>query len=97
VGATEGEAAVTEGNPFPAAAARHDGSRQLASYTVDLLDLGPKPESHLDRSLDGPWQRYELVARNLEGDELACVRGTGKADCWYRLAGELRRSMGPTR
>jgi hypothetical protein len=97
VGETEGESAVTGGNGLTDAAACRDASRRLTSYIVDLVDLGPEPDWHLDRRLYGPWQRYELVARNPAGDELARARGTANTECWYRLAGELHRTMSWTR
>jgi len=72
-------------------------SHTLVTYSVELLDHGPEPDWHLDRTLFGPWQRYELIARNPAGNELARARGFGNADCWYRLASELRRAMHWTR
>lgn len=69
----------------------------VVTYSVQLVDHGPEPDWHTDRSLFGPWPRYELIARNPAGDELARARGFGNADCWYRLAGELRRAMHWTR
>ena len=65
----------------------------LALYAVELLDRGPEPDWHMDRRLFAPWQRYELVVRNSTGGEFARVRGSGNADCWYRIAGELRQTM----
>jgi hypothetical protein len=94
VSATEREASVTQSNGPTDAAQRQDASRLAASYHVELVDLGPEPEWHQDRRLYAPWQRYELVARNPEGDELARARGSGGAECWYRIAGELRQTMG---
>lgn len=75
----------------------HRGDRReghaIATYAVELIDHGPEPDWHRDRTLFQLCARYELVARNPAGDELARARGYGNAECWHRLAGELRSAM----
>ena len=66
---------------------------RIATYTVELVDHGPEPAWHRDRTLFAPWARYALIARNIAGDELARARGHGNAECWQRLAGDLRSTM----
>jgi hypothetical protein len=92
VGATGGDDDVNQDNKLNRGTDWREGHR-IATYAVELVDHGPEPDWHLDRTVFARWARYELVARNLAGDELARARGYGNADCWYRLAGELRSAM----
>jgi hypothetical protein len=65
---------------------RATGSRLTpSSWTTTAL----KPDGHRDRSLFAPWARYELVARNIGGDELARARGYGTRSHYDWPAGFL--------
>jgi hypothetical protein len=65
-----------------------DADRALvAQLSVAVYDRGPEPEYHRDRSLFGPWRRYEA---ELEG--YAAVRESGMTawEAVYRLVANHR-------
>ncbi|MGH2945152.1 MAG: hypothetical protein ACRDPC_02590 [Solirubrobacteraceae bacterium] len=56
----------------------------VVEVTVRVFDCGPEPEFHKDRSLFGPWWRYEA---ELVGEGVESERGCTPADAIYRLVG----------
>ncbi len=85
---------TTEAGALDKMVAKLDAEAQLTCrYTVERWNRGPEPEWHQDRKLFGPWCAVALVVRTVPGP-LAAVLGTGDADAWFRLPGELRGAMG---
>jgi hypothetical protein len=54
---------------------------EMGELAIRLIDLGPEPDWHLDRSLFGPWRRYEAQA-TLPGGTVLVASG---AEPWLAL------------
>jgi hypothetical protein len=59
----------------------------VVELSMVVYDLGPEPEWHGDRSLFGPWRRYEALLPSYPA-----VRGSGTTpwDAVRRLVGDHR-------
>ena len=59
----------------------------VAQFSVVVYDRGPEPEYHRDRSLFGPWRRYEA-----EPEGYVAVRESGMTpwEAVYRLVANHR-------
>jgi hypothetical protein len=64
--------------------------RVLGDAVVRVYDRGPEPEWHRDRSLFGPWWRFEA---ELVGEPSACESGSSPWDAVYRLVANRRSAV----
>jgi hypothetical protein len=94
---TEGEPAVTEGTHLTEAPTRRDAGRHMASRIVDLVELGPEPDRHLDRSLYAHGNATSSSRATPRETSSPASTQTANADSRHPLAGEPRRTMSPTR
>lgn len=64
----------------------------IGDVMVRIYDLGPEPEWHTDRTLFGPWYRFEAELISAEGR--ASELGMSPWAALYRLVA-AHRSIGP--
>jgi hypothetical protein len=64
----------------------------VAELVVCIRDRGPEPEWHTNRSLFGPWCRFEA---ELVGDAGVRAFGMSPWDALYRLVANHRAQLAP--
>jgi hypothetical protein len=62
----------------------------VGDLTVRMFDHGPEPAWHEDRSLYGPWQRYEA---ELAEDATVRERGGSPWEALHRLVSNRRAEL----